>query len=123
MRPRAGGHDNKVLVGGSIMFGLSYGLAFTVAVIALSASPGDANGAEVLFIPFAGPFIMIGSVKDEPKSGESILYLVLDGLFQIGGATAMGFGIADAASGRTAISPWIPAVRIGAGAGSLTWQL
>lgn len=76
-----------LVVGGSIMFGLVYGLT----AFAASESP-NAEGAGWLYLPVAGPFIY-ASTLDGEFSGFARFWLYVDGLVQAGGAAMLIVGL------------------------------
>ena len=92
-----------LVIAGTVVFAVSYGIAFGVAVI------DDFNDqTSWLTIPIAGPWLMMYN-RAQPRCDtqssdicieqdlETILrfYLALDGVAQAAGATMLGFGIAD----------------------------
>ena len=64
--------DQRALVGGSLLFGVSYGLAGTAA-----AQDYFGQDSHLLWVPLAGPWIVISK-----QGGEA---LALDGIAQLGG--------------------------------------
>ena len=91
----------KVIVAGSGMFLGGYGLA-----AAMAGGFSDVPGADMAFIPVAGPFIALGqsgcapTEESSPGQGDcggmmalrGILF-VLDGLLQVGSLGVVGEGI------------------------------
>jgi hypothetical protein len=88
-----------VLLSGGFMLGASYGGA-----AAMGAAWSDAPGADMLYIPVAGPWIGLGKLGCAPDEADSdgnctgmlalrgILYVV-DGLVQLGGLGVLAEGI------------------------------
>lgn len=75
-----------LVVGGSIMFGLLYGLT------ALGASEAESSDAKWLYLPVVGPFVY-ASTLDGDFSGVARFFLYVDGLIQAGGAAMFIVGV------------------------------
>ncbi len=88
-----------LVAGGATMFGATYLISLLVAAIgqdsctAVSTMGGVqcTNDAAPLFIPVVGPFITMGNVRD---SATADVFLVLDGLLQVGGIAMFIAGLA-----------------------------
>jgi hypothetical protein len=119
---RSGSSDKKLLISGVVTFSVFYGLSAVVGAVAVAVNGGDGKGAEMLFIPVAGPFIAMGTLERRPGDAETLAYLFLDGLFQTAGAVCIVVGLIDGGSSGAARSPWIPKAQAGLGGGRLTWQ-
>jgi hypothetical protein len=76
-----------LVIGGAVTFGVVY--LINVLAAAVSHDVGNGSGA-ALYIPIAGPFVLI------PQSNSAVgsFGLVLDGLVQAGGAAMLIAGIA-----------------------------
>jgi hypothetical protein len=89
----------KALVaGGASLFALPYLASSVVAASGYEADNGTVSARGFLWIPGAGPFIMMGGTS----SAAADVLLVLDGLAQIGGLTLFVYG---AASPETVLVP------------------
>jgi hypothetical protein len=75
-----------LVVGGSIMFGLMYGLTI------FGASESSDSDTKWLYAPVIGPFIY-ASTLDGELAGVGRFFLYLDGLIQAGGATMLIVGL------------------------------
>jgi hypothetical protein len=87
------------VVGGAVVFALTY------IGSALAATTGYANSADLtsargfLWVPAVGPFIQMGNAT---AAGD--VFLVLDGLAQVGGLSMLVYGLA-APRAETAFTP------------------
>jgi hypothetical protein len=77
-----------LVVGGAVLFGTTYLLSAIVAAAVTDCHCGGTAGA--LFIPGAGPFVELG----QSNSATGSLFLVLDGVSQLGGIAMFVAGLA-----------------------------
>lgn len=80
-----------LIIGGSVTFGVSYGLSTFVAAIGedLRRNGETSTDVSALFIPIAGPFVQIG--RTESATGK--LYLLHLGVAQVAGAVMLYYGL------------------------------
>lgn len=88
-----------VIVLGASLLGTAYGISLGVAVSTGEDDVGTAQGSGALYIPFAGPFVLMAQ-QDYGGQFGGLLFLVLglplliDGLAQVSGATLLIVGAA-----------------------------
>jgi hypothetical protein len=117
-----------LVVGGAVMFGISYVLSALVAV------SGQATGSSEygpLFIPIVGPFIALGSTHALQATNDGLqqagralgaVGLVFDGVIQVAGASLIVVGLA--ASRDVVVRdppPGVPEVGLGPGGATARW--
>jgi hypothetical protein len=81
-----------LVVGGAVLFGVTYLFSALGAAIGADANPGQSNPFGALWVPAAGPFIQ---VFQNGNSATGSLLLVLDGLCQVGGISMFAIGLAS----------------------------
>jgi hypothetical protein len=79
-----------LVVGGASLFALPYLASSLVAASGYSSDSGTVSTRGLLWIPAAGPFVMLG----RSTSAAADVLLVADGLAQIGGLTLFVYGLA-----------------------------
>jgi|HubBroStandDraft_6_1064221.scaffolds.fasta_scaffold414253_2 hypothetical protein len=112
----------SMVLAGAITFGSTYLVSALTAASLLAADSSDNGGYAALFAPLAGPFAAIGTLH---SSGAGTLWLVLDGLGQVAGATMLIYGLAaeEKYLQRTPVAVLThPDVLVGPGTTSLRWQ-
>ncbi len=98
-RPR---NAKRALVwAGASLFALSYLAAALVATTGYDTDDGTSSSRDALWVPVAGPFVMMGSAS---SVGGDVL-LALDGLAQIGGLTMFAYGLATPTTTRISGEP------------------
>ena len=112
----------SLVLAGAITVGLTYvGSALSAASL-IAANSSENTGFAPLFAPIVGPFITIGTAR---ASGAAALWLTLDGLGQITGATLMIYGLAseEKVLKRTPLGLLThPDVMVGPGSTALRWR-
>lgn len=80
-----------LIIGGSVTFGVSYGLSTFVAAIGedLRANGETSTDVSALFIPIAGPFVQTARAE----SATAKLYLLHLGVAQVAGAIMLYYGL------------------------------
>lgn len=90
-----------LVVGGAVVFGVTWFLNALVASIGIQAAP--------LYIPIVGPFIAMGTFRS--LQAVDAFFLALDGLTQAGGVAMFIVGLAvprqQLVRNRYATAPWI----------------
>jgi hypothetical protein len=79
-----------LIAGGGAVFASLYFASSLAAADGYDSPDGTSNPRGSLWIPVVGPFIMLGHTS----SGLSDVFLVLDGLGQLGGLSMLVYGIA-----------------------------
>ncbi len=79
-----------LVVGGAVLFGVTYLLTALTAAVSADTSQGS-NPLAALWVPGAGPFIQL---FESGNSATGSLVLVLDGLCQAGGISMFAIGLA-----------------------------
>jgi hypothetical protein len=82
--------SKALIAGGGALFATLYLASSLAASDGYDTPDGSSNPRWSLWIPGAGPFIMLG----QANSAIADVFLVLDGLGQLGGLTALVYGIA-----------------------------
>lgn len=80
-----------LIVGGAVLFGVTYLFSALAAAVASDANPGQTNPLASLWVPAAGPFIQM---FQSGNSATGSLVLGLDGLCQAGGIAMFAIGLA-----------------------------
>jgi hypothetical protein len=117
--------SRSLLISGAVTFGVPYVVSALIASTVLSADTASGEPLAPLFIPFAGPFITIGTTH---AGGVASFWLVLDGLAQIGGAALFTGGLLtedrflQRVSAHPAAARLLPEVRVAPGFTSLRWR-
>lgn len=117
--------SRSLLVSGAVTFGVPYVASALIASAVLSADTNAGEPLAPLFIPFAGPFITLGTTH---AGGVASFWLVLDGLTQIGGAALFTGGLISEerflqrVGAPPAAARLLPEVRVAPGFTSLRWQ-
>jgi hypothetical protein len=97
-----GTQDRRSLVAlGATAFALTYLASTAAATTGYTADDGSDSSRAVLWIPAVGPFIALGDHYDAVAS----LFLVLDGLAQVGGLSLFVYGLAAPAPAATGATP------------------
>ena len=84
---------------GASLFALTYLASALAATTGYGSTSGTDSSRAALWVPAAGPFIMMGSVK---AAGQDAL-LVLDGLSQVAGVTLFVYGLESKPSAVTVV--------------------
>jgi hypothetical protein len=117
-----------LVVGGAVMFGISYVLS------ALGAVSGQASGSTEyapLFIPVVGPFVALGSTHALVATNDGLqqagralgaIGLVFDGVIQVAGVSliVVGFAVPRSVVVRDP-PPGVPEVGLGPGGATARW--
>jgi hypothetical protein len=117
-----------LVVGGAVMFGISYVLSVTGAV---AGSAGGSTEYNPLYIPVLGPFIALGSTHTFEATNDAgtqvgrvfgAIGLIFDGLIQVTGASLIIVGVAARRDVVVRdLPPEMPEVSFGAGGATARW--
>jgi hypothetical protein len=112
----------SLVLAGAITFGTVYLVSALAGASLVAADSNNNLGFAPMFAPFVGPFVTIGT---QHASGAGALWLVLDGLGQIAGATMLIYGLVNHEQilKRTPYARIThPEVLVGPGSTALRWQ-
>jgi hypothetical protein len=83
------GTRKGLVLGGALLFVLPYVASSIAATTGYTTDDGTTSARGFLFIPAVGPFMMMGNTS----SAAADVFLVLDGLAQVGGLTMFVYGL------------------------------